>query len=139
MEQYLVKIQVTWGYLAVLRIVLVGGVAYFCYIVWQTEKVKLPTWKESLYPTLAYGLDEETQELLAGTLTTDIDCDFKFSPDRYHRAKSGTLILPEFYYILAGTLAATHYNAIDVLFNSDTHTLPTSLNAFPASILLEKN
>jgi hypothetical protein len=66
MERYLVKSQVTWGYLAVPGSVLLGGVAHFCHIVWQTGKLKLPTWKESLYPTLAYALDEETQELLAG-------------------------------------------------------------------------
>jgi hypothetical protein len=33
----------------------------------------------------------------------------------------------------AESIIPTHYNAIDILFNSDTHTLPT-LNAFPASI-----
>jgi hypothetical protein len=37
------------------------------------------------------------------TLTPDIDFDFKFGPDRFHRAKSGTLILPEFYYIPSKT------------------------------------
>jgi hypothetical protein len=53
-----------------------------------------------------YGGPDDSGALI-NTLTPDLDFDFKFGPDRFHRAKSGTLILPEFYYIPAKIYLST--------------------------------
>ena len=48
-----------------------------------------------------------------GTLSPDIDFDFKVGLDRFHRAKPGTLILPKFNYILSKTYQAQPITVLD--------------------------
>ena len=46
-------------------LVVLGGTGHFFVIVYKTWTSQLPVWKESLYPTMMYGLGEESQKLLA--------------------------------------------------------------------------
>jgi hypothetical protein len=57
------------------------------------------------------ALSETGLQRRRNTLAPDNDFDFKFGPDRFHRAKSGTLILPECLLIihLAGHVAYTGF------------------------------
>lgn len=64
MERYILHVKVDWGFFVLLAVTLGLGCIYFVVIAVQTFRLKLPAWKESSFPTLAYGLDDDTQALL---------------------------------------------------------------------------
>lgn len=61
---YTPHVEILWPYLALPLSGLLMGSVYFI-IVWrQTRALGLPVWKESVYPTLTRGFDDEGQALL---------------------------------------------------------------------------
>ncbi|KAK0725186.1 hypothetical protein B0H67DRAFT_641637 [Lasiosphaeris hirsuta] len=63
-ERYILHVKVDWGFFVLLVVTLGLGCVYFVVIIVQTFRLKLPAWKESAFPALAYGLDDDTQALL---------------------------------------------------------------------------
>jgi len=66
-QSYVLHIRVDWGFFVLLVITFFFGAVYFAGVLVQTHRLGLPVWKESAYPALAYGLDEETQTVLRST------------------------------------------------------------------------
>ncbi|EHY54058.1 hypothetical protein HRR83_004706 [Exophiala dermatitidis] len=62
--EYVIKFRVRWAFFAVPALHILGGITYVLAILWQTKKSGLPVWKNSLIPTLAYGLDTPAQDRL---------------------------------------------------------------------------
>lgn len=42
-------------------VLLLAGLVYFCFTVWLTRKLQYPVWKESLVPTMLYGVGNEAR------------------------------------------------------------------------------
>jgi len=63
-EKFILHIQVEWSFFVLLILTLVLGSVYFVGILIQTHRLGLPAWKESTYPVLAYGFNEQTQSRL---------------------------------------------------------------------------
>ncbi|KAG9771558.1 hypothetical protein KCU88_g6325, partial [Aureobasidium melanogenum] len=62
--EYVIKFRVRWAFFAVPALHILGGITYVLAILRQTKKSGLPVWKNSLIPTLAYGLDTPAQDRL---------------------------------------------------------------------------
>jgi hypothetical protein len=58
----LIKIQ--WPFLTIPLLTLATSILYIALVIWDTHRLRLPTWKEDLFPVLGYGFEEEFQHLL---------------------------------------------------------------------------
>ncbi|KAK5659920.1 hypothetical protein OQA88_13384 [Cercophora sp. LCS_1] len=63
-ERFVLHFKVDWRFFLLLVITVLLGCVYFAGVLVQTYRLRLPSWKESSYPTLAYGLDDYTQSQL---------------------------------------------------------------------------
>jgi hypothetical protein len=63
--QWTTHIQIRWPYMTAPLVSLILGILYIVLTVWETSHLRLPTWKESAIPTLAYGLGEDQKTMLA--------------------------------------------------------------------------
>ncbi|KAI1133021.1 hypothetical protein F5Y10DRAFT_260647 [Nemania abortiva] len=57
-------VTVRWPFLIPPLISFLASVIYVALVVWETRRLGLPTWKETVFPMLAYGFQEEPQQLL---------------------------------------------------------------------------
>jgi hypothetical protein len=63
--QWTTHIQIRWPYMTAPLVSLILGILYIVLTVWETSHLRLPTWKESAIPSLAYGLGEGQKTMLA--------------------------------------------------------------------------
>lgn len=63
-HEYVIRFRVRWAFFAVPALHILGGITYVFAILWQTKDSGLPVWKNSLIPSLAYGLDTAAQDIL---------------------------------------------------------------------------
>jgi hypothetical protein len=64
LQEYVINIEIAYMYLVYPGVILTLGMAYIFFIVWRTWYLEFPVWKESLFPILAYGFDQEGQQYL---------------------------------------------------------------------------
>lgn len=62
--QWVIHVRVRWWYLAYPIGMLGMAIVYVGLVLWESMVLGLPAWKEDMEPTLAYGLDEETQKVV---------------------------------------------------------------------------
>jgi hypothetical protein len=63
-QEWVIHVQVDWKFLAFPAVILSAGILYVVLSILESARLKLPTWKERILPTLLHGLDEEAQALL---------------------------------------------------------------------------
>ncbi|KAH8722876.1 hypothetical protein GQ44DRAFT_828730 [Phaeosphaeriaceae sp. PMI808] len=63
-QSWTIHVKVNWPYLSYTIAMLTFGVLYVLLTIFETTRLSLPVWKESLLPSLLYGFDDETQSLL---------------------------------------------------------------------------
>lgn len=59
-----IHIKIQWPFIVLPAVTLLTGYVYVLLVLWQTWRLKMPTWKESVVPLLSRGLNEEGQGLL---------------------------------------------------------------------------
>lgn len=60
-ERYILHVQVDWPFFYLLVVTVGLGCIYVVGVLIQTYRLSLPSWKESVYPVLTYGFNDETQ------------------------------------------------------------------------------
>jgi hypothetical protein len=63
--QWATHILIRWPYMTAPLVSLILGILYIVLTVWETSHLRLPAWKESAIPSLAYGLGEDQKTMLA--------------------------------------------------------------------------
>ncbi|OCL04734.1 hypothetical protein AOQ84DRAFT_225656 [Glonium stellatum] len=64
LQRWVIHIQAKWAFLAFQIVLLSTGCLYVILTILETNRLRLPAWKEAAMPTLMYGFDNETQRLL---------------------------------------------------------------------------
>lgn len=64
-EVYVIHIYVNWAYLAAPMATLIAGYAFVLYTMFETRRLRLPAWKTDIIPSILYGLDKNTREMLS--------------------------------------------------------------------------
>lgn len=59
--EYVIFIRVRWVYLTVPAVVAVAGCVFVLLSIWETQRLRLPAWRNSLISTLTHSLDEESR------------------------------------------------------------------------------
>ncbi|KAF2496336.1 hypothetical protein BU16DRAFT_617785 [Lophium mytilinum] len=70
--QWVTHFKIQWAYLTAPITALVAGCVYVGLAIGQTRNLRLPAWKESIVPTLVYGLSKDDQEFLRDSGTKDL-------------------------------------------------------------------
>jgi hypothetical protein len=79
-----------WQFIVIPAFYLLAGCTYALLTIWETQKLGLPAWKESMLPTLVYEVNKETRLLLAAAdRTRDMDKASKTTVVRFEEGKYG--------------------------------------------------